>query len=238
MLTPLVVGAAGMNLLALALVLARGPAFGTRVYRPMLLNLALSVAPLVLLGAVALAWAVLLHFDLRVLGWAVLAVGALAWLLLLPNAAYLITELNLSHRRPDEHVPMWFDTFLVLVLAMSGVLNTVLNVFVVQLEWVLVTSGDDASVLADRSSVVLCVVILLLVALGIHLGRDVRLNSWDVRHPSSLVRKVVAHVRRPGGLAGMVWFTLLTALFLGLIYVVVVGPVIAGLVRVEDLRGV
>ena len=91
--------------------------------------------------------------------------------------------------------------------------------------------------LADRSSVVLCVVILLLVALGIHLGRDARLNSWDVRHPSSLVRKVVAHVRRPGGLAGMVWFTLLTTLFLGLIHLVVVGPVIAGLVRVEDLRG-
>ena len=42
MLTSLVVGAVLMNALALALVLARGPAFGTRVYRPMLLNLALS----------------------------------------------------------------------------------------------------------------------------------------------------------------------------------------------------
>ncbi|UJP40057.1 DUF1361 domain-containing protein [Cellulomonas palmilytica] len=237
MLTSLVVGAAGMNVLALALVLARGPAFGTRVYRPMLLNLALSVAPLVLLGLVAVVWAVLVRLDLRGVGWAVLAVGALAWLLLLPNAAYLITELNLSHRKPDEHVPMWFDTLLVLVLAMSGVLNTVLNVFVVQLEWVLVSSGEDATALADRSSVVLCVVILLLVALGIYLGRNVRLNSWDVRHPSSLVRKVVAHVRSPGGLTGMVFFTLLTALFLGLIYLVVIGPVIGGLVRIEELRG-
>ncbi len=68
--------------------------------------------------------------------------------------------------------------------------------------------------LADRSSVVLCVVILLLVALGIHLGRDARLNWWNVRHP------------RPRSCAG-------SPCTCG----VVVGPVIAGLVRVEDLRG-
>jgi len=235
-LTPLVLGGAGMNLLALVLVLARGPAFRTRVYRPMLLNLALSVAPLALLGAVALVWVLLVRADQRGLGAAVLAVGALAWLLLLPNAAYLITELNLSHRQPGERVPMWFDTLLVLTLAMSGVLNTVLNVFVVQLEWVYVTSGEGARALADRSSVVLCVVVLLLVALGIYLGRNLRLNSWDVRHPASLVRKVVAHLREPGGLSGMVAFTVLTAAFLGLIYVVVVGPVITGLVQLEDAR--
>ncbi len=236
MLTSLVVGAVLMNALALALVLARGPAFGTRVYRPMLLNLALSVAPLVLLGVVALVWVLLLHEGWTAVGYVVLAVGAVVWLLLLPNAAYLITELNLSHRQPHERVPLWYDVLLVLVLAMSGVLNTVLNVFVVQLEWVLVTSGDDARALADRGSVALCVGILLLVGFGIYLGRDVRLNSWDVRHPSSLVRKVVAHVRQPGGLAGMVWFTLLTALFLGLMYLVVIGPVIRGLVLIEQAR--
>ncbi len=236
MLTSLVVGAVLMNALALALVLARGPAFGTRVYRPMLLNLALSVAPLVLLGMVALVWVLLLHEGWTAVGYVVLAVGAVVWLLLLPNAAYLITELNLSHRQPHERVPLWYDVLLVLVLAMSGVLNTVLNVFVVQLEWVLVTSGDDARALADRGSVALCVGILLLVGFGIYLGRDVRLNSWDVRHPSSLVRKVVAHVRQPGGLAGMVWFTLLTALFLGLMYLVVIGPVIRGLVLIEQAR--
>ncbi len=236
MLTSLVVGAVLMNALALALVLARGPAFGTRVYRPMLLNLTLSVAPLVLLGVVALVWVLLLHEGWTAVGYVVLAVGAVVWLLLLPNAAYLITELNLSHRQPHERVPLWYDVLLVLVLAMSGVLNTVLNVFVVQLEWVLVTSGDDARALADRGSVALCVGILLLVGFGIYLGRDVRLNSWDVRHPSSLVRKVVAHVRQPGGLAGMVWFTLLTALFLGLMYLVVIGPVIRGLVLIEQAR--
>jgi hypothetical protein len=46
-----VLGIVGMNALALLLVLARAPLFRTRLYRPMLLNIGLSVAPVVVLGA-------------------------------------------------------------------------------------------------------------------------------------------------------------------------------------------
>jgi uncharacterized membrane protein len=232
-LTSLLVGVIGMNVLALALVLARGPAFGTRVYRPMLVNLALSAAPLALLGIVLGGSALLEAHGPTWPAVAVAAVLGVVWLLLLPNSGYLVTELNLSHRREGEEVPMWYDVVLVVSLAMSGVLNTVLGVFVVQFEYVLLRYGDGAAPLESAWARVLVAVILLLVALGMYLGRYVRLNSWDVRHPSSLVRKVTGHLH-DGGAVPLVAFTVLYAAFFGLMYLVVIGPVIGGLVAAES----
>ena len=233
MLTPLVLGAGGMNVLALALVVVRVPAFRTRLYRPMLLNLALSVAPLLVLLVTLLVTRLTVGLVSVWLGVILGVVLGLAWLLLLPNSGYLVTELNLSHRKEGEAVPMWYDVALVISLAMSGVLNTVLGVFVAQVEYVLLRYGDDAAPLRSADARAFVVVILLLVALGMYLGRYVRLNSWDVRHPSSLVRKVAGHMRS-GGAVPMVAFTLVYGLFFALMYLAVVGPVVAGLVALEQ----
>jgi uncharacterized membrane protein len=233
MLTSLVLGAVGMNVLALALVLARVPAFRTRLYRPMLLNLALSVAPLLVLLVALLVTTLAAGLVAAWLGVVVGVVLGLAWLLLLPNSGYLVTELNLSHRKEGEDVPLWYDIVLVVSLAMSGVLNTVLGVFVVQVEYVLLRYGDAAGPLESADARALVVAILLLVALGMYLGRYVRLNSWDVRHPSSLVGKVAGHVRDVG-VVQPIMFTVLYGAFFALMYLAVVGPVIAGLVALEQ----
>lgn len=225
-----------MNVLALALVVARSRVYRTPLYRPMLLNLALSVAPLlVLVGGLALTVTAGLVVPRPVVV-ALLVLVGLVWLLLLPNAGYLITELNLSHRRDGDGVPMWFDVVLVISLAMSGVLNTVLNVFAAQLVWVLQVHGDEAAPLQSLDARLIVVAILVLVSFGMYLGRSVRLNSWDVRHPRSLVTKVVDHLRGPGAVGTLLGFTFLHALFLGIIYLVVVGPVVAGLIALEQAR--
>ncbi|MBD7920265.1 DUF1361 domain-containing protein [Cellulomonas sp. Sa3CUA2] len=237
MLTSLVVGVLLMNVFAAALVVARAPVYRTRLYRPMLLNLVLSAAPLVVLGlAVVVVLPLLVVGTPRPLVWAVGVVLGLVWLLLLPNSGYLITELNLNHRREGERVPEWYDVLLVLVLAMSGVLTTVLNVFLVVLVALVVGSEDSAAPLDSTRARVLEGVLLLLVAFGIYLGRHVRLNSWDVKHPHHLVRKVVDHLRSPGAVGNAIGFTLLGALFFGLMYLVMVGPVVRGLVDLEELR--
>ncbi|KQR11715.1 DUF1361 domain-containing protein [Cellulomonas sp. Leaf334] len=236
MLASPILGVALMNALALSLVVARSRVFHTTLYRPMLLNLALSVAPLVVLVG-GLAVVVLSRYVVPtpvVVG--LLVVVGLVWLLLLPNAGYLITELNLSHRRDEDGVPMWFDVVLVISLAMSGVLNTVLNVFAAQLVWVVQVHGDEAAPLQSLDARLIVVAILVLVSFGMYLGRSVRLNSWDVRHPRSLVGKVVDHLRSPGAVGNAVGFTFLHALFLGIIYLVVVGPVVAGLIALEQSR--
>lgn len=237
MLNSLVVGVVLMNVFAAALVVARAPVYSTRLYRPMLLNLALAAAPLVVLGVAVVVLLRMLTAGVALpLVWTVGVVLGLVWLLLLPNAGYLVTELNLNHRQEGERVPEWYDVLLVLVLAMSGVLGTVLNVFLVITAWVVVRYGDVAAPLAGAEARLVEAVVLLLVAFGIYLGRHVRLNSWDVTHPHHLVRKVVRHLRTPGRLGDAIGFTLLGALFFGLMYLVAVGPVVQGLLELDRLR--
>lgn len=237
-LTSLVVGVLLMNVFAAALVVARAPVYRTRLYRPMLLNLVLSAAPLVVLGLGVVVVLPLLVAGVPhpVVGVVAAALG-LVWLLLLPNAGYLVTELNLNHRREGERVPEWYDVLLVLVLAMSGVLTTVLNVFLVLVVGFAAAGDDSAAALAGTRARLVEAGLLLLVGFGVYLGRHVRLNSWDVAHPRHLVGKVVGHLREPGARGDAIGFTLLTAVFLGLMYLVLVGPVVRGLVEVEQLRG-
>lgn len=234
MIASLLLGVLLMNVLALGLVVARGPVFGARVYRPMLLNLALSAAPLlVLLLSYALIFLLAVGVP-RAVVFPLIGLLLLVWLLLLPNAGYLVTELNLSHRRDGDGVPMWFDVVLVVSLAMAGVLNTVLNVLLVQLEWTIARYGDVAAPLLAGDTLTLVAVVLLLVSFGMYLGRHLRLNSWDVARPWRVVSKTVTHLREPRAAGQATAFTLLYALFFAVMYVAVAGPVIQALVLLEQ----
>lgn len=153
----------------------------------------------------------------------------LVWLLLLPNAGYLVTELNLTHRKPGERVPEWYDVLLVLSLAMSGVLNMLLNVFLVQLAYAALRFGDVDALLTTEVRV-LTGAVLLLAAFGVYLGRNIRVNTWDVLHPWSLAAKVVRHLREPRRAAGAVGFTAVCGVFFALMYLVVIGPLVRAVV--------
>lgn len=233
LLNSTVAGIALMNVAALLLVVGRARFFGTPLYRPMILNIGLSVAPLFVLGFGTLGLAALLVAGVPYGLVVVLAMLLLlVWLLLLPNAGYLITELNLSHRRKGDGVPEWYDVLLVLTLAMSGVLNTLFNIFLVQLAYVAIRF-DDVAMLSSREMRIVIAAVLLLVAFGIYLGRSVRLNSWDVRHPHKLLGKVIAHLRGPGSAVAAVGFTVIGAVFFGLMYMVVIGPLVAAVVTLS-----
>jgi uncharacterized membrane protein len=233
-LTSLVLGVLLTDLYAAALVLARSRVYRTRLYRPMLLNLALCALPLVvLLAGVLAAVAVRAAGGPGWAAWAVAGAALLVWLLLLPNAGYLVTELNLSHRKEGDGVPMWFDIVLVLTLAMAGVLTTVLNVLAVHVSYVVLRHGDRAAGLELTDGRVLVAVVLLLVSVGMYLGRYLRLNSWDVTHPAAFARRLYAHVVTERHAGALVGFCLTHTVFLALMYLVVAGPVIAGLVAAE-----
>ncbi len=185
-----------LNVYALALVVLRAPLYRTRLYRPMLLNIGLSIAPVIVLGIVVVVDAVLIAGGAP--SWAVVACAVLGfgvWLLLLPNAGYLVTELNYSHRQEGEEVPLWYDIVAVLTLALSGVMNTLVNVFLAQALLAIVLYPDDDAPFRRPVSWVVVLVVLALVSVGIYLGRYVRFNSWDLVHPVQFVRKLVRHFR-------------------------------------------
>jgi uncharacterized membrane protein len=101
--------------------------------------------------------------------WAVLGV----WLLLFPNAPYILTDfVHLS--RFHAQVPWWFDLLLVATFALTGLALGLLALRLVH------------QVVADRLgrrwgwATVLGV--SLLTGLGVYLGRFLRWNSWDVLH--------------------------------------------------------
>ncbi|MBO3664848.1 DUF1361 domain-containing protein [Microbacterium stercoris] len=225
------VGVIALNVYALLLVILRGPLFRTRVYRPMLLNIGLSVAPAVVLLIVVVVLLIVVEaFPSPIAMWSVMGVGAIIWLLLLPNSAYLITELNFSHRRDEDDVPLWFDIVLVLTLAMSGVINTLANVALVQLLAVLVAAPNAAYPLHHPVSWGAAALALVLVALGMYLGRYVRFNSWDLLRPARFLRKLVDHFREPRNSAAAAGFVITHSVFLTILYVIIAAPTLLAIV--------
>jgi len=195
----------------------------------MLLNIGLSLAPGVVLALIAgLLIGAVYVTPTAVALWIIMIIGGLIWLFLLPNSAYLITELNLSHRKKYEHVPIWYDIVLVLTLALSGTLNMLTNVAIAQIAVAMFFTRNE-DVFGTPLPWVVVVVVLWMVSFGIYLGRNMRLNSWDLLHPSSFWRKIKQHFGQPGVIASSMGFTLAHFVLLGILYSLIVIPVIGQL---------
>lgn len=161
-------------LVALRVLHARNLTFAFLVW-----NLFLALVPLLTSTVMRLA-------DRRAPGWLMAALFA-GWILMLPNAPYLVTDL--FHLQQKPHVPLWFDLAILLSCAATGVALGF-------------RSMGDIHDLARRrwgarGAWVLVTVLWFACAYGIYLGRFVRWNSWDVLH-------------RPGVIAGFVLETLLS----------------------------
>lgn len=151
--------ALSMGLLAMRMLYS-----GQITYRFLNWNLFLAWIPL---GLALAAW--LLQGEARRPRLRVLPLLAL-WLLFLPNAPYLLTDLiHLAHRPP---VPLWFDLLLLLSYAWNGLILGYLSLRLVQAlfqRWM----GAAAGWLAATAAIG-------LAAFGIYLGRFERWNSWDI----------------------------------------------------------
>lgn len=224
-----------INVLSLFMILIRPALFKTKLYRPMLKNVFLSVLPMAVLVFVFLlslnvgrAGYLYEQRGLVVLGFAIGLVGLLVWLLLLPNAGYLITELNLNHRSVDKaEVPLWYDIISVLTLSMSGVVNTLVNVTLVQM--IYVGMFYPRVLFEIRFSThpflwLITVVVFVLVSFGIYIGRYIRFNSWDVVRPARMWKKFRAYITQPGSAKSMLLFVLFYTAFFFVMYLIVVVP--------------
>ena len=110
------------------------------------------------------------------------------WLLFLPNAPYIITDLLHLKQRPP--VPYWFDVLLLFSAALDGLLLGLLSLLMVE------------KFLADRYGkrisglVILCS--FFLCAFGIYIGRYLRWNSWDIlTNPGEIAGDILERVFNP-----------------------------------------
>jgi uncharacterized membrane protein len=120
---------------------------------------------------------------------AVFQAGCFAlWLLFLPNAPYILTDL--VHLAPRPPVPLWYDLALLLSCAGTGLLLGYASVAVVQAV-VAEQFGRVAGWLVAIGS-------LALSGFGIYLGRFMRFNSWEVvTDPRQLLADVAGRLLHP-----------------------------------------
>lgn len=220
-------GLIGINVYAALLVFLRARVYRTPLYRPMLLNIGLSVAPLVVLVGglmVAIAGGSIGSTPLM---YALAIIACLVWLVLLPNSSYLITELNMTHRKDGDGVPLWYDIVLVITLAMSGVFNTVISIFLVKVLYASMfhSTSSTSGALAQLDVRLLPFAVIALCAVGMYLGRYVRFNSWDLLHPLSFARKLARHFTASDARRQAIGFTVTHAVFIGLVYVILAGTI-------------
>lgn len=232
----------GINMLAYVMVRLRPRLYQTTLYKPMLTNIKLSLMPLVILMAAGTAFVVFqglsTYFGGHTVFWwaSILVAGAgfLIWLLMLPNAGYLVTELNLNHREQDKtEVPLWYDIIGILTLAMSGVMNMCFNVFIVQFMIAIFVRGAtrDSTFIFDFVSWIVMAVLMLLSSFGIYLGRYIRFNSWDVRHPVQFIKKLSVHFKEKGTGKNCALFIVFHTLFFVVFYRATVGVVLSEMIN-------
>lgn len=107
-----------------------------------------------------------------------LAVPLLAvWLVFLPNAPYIVTDLMHIHYRTG--IPLWYDVMMIFSTAWTGLLLGFISIMDVQsyLEknW------------GKRPAAFIIGGVILLCAFGVYVGRYQRYNTWDLlREPYQL----------------------------------------------------
>jgi uncharacterized membrane protein len=131
------------------------------------------------------------------------------WLLFLPNAPYLVTDIFHFEERPP--VPVWFDLMLVVSGAWNGILLCMISLF--RVERFLKT------VCTPKLTGKIMPLIIFLCGYGVYIGRYLRYNSWDVvTEPVGILRTSTHHIHHPFQNLNVWLFTFVFASFLGIIY--------------------
>jgi|SRR5215213_6140865 len=103
------------------------------------------------------------------------------WLLFIPNAFYIITDL--FHLEERSVIPLWFDLALIFSFAWNGLLLGILSVRQMEKIW---------EARYKWSELFFIYPVMLLNAFGIYIGRYLRYNSWDiVSNPFGLTEDII-----------------------------------------------
>ena len=153
---------------------------GSGYYRFLLANLFLASIPLVLSSGLRVA-------DRMQLNRLIKAGLFTLWLLFLPNAPYILTDI--LHLTRAKEAPAWYDLALLLSCAGTGLLMGYLSLI------------DLQTLIARYSNAVFgwmfALVSLVLSGFAIYLGRFLRWNSWDVIVSPTLLLNIAGGLKHP-----------------------------------------
>jgi uncharacterized membrane protein len=137
-------------------------------------------------------------------------VGVL-WLLFLPNAPYMVTDLiHLGH---VSGAPLWYDGAMIAAFAATGLLLGLCSLFLVH--------AVALRVLGPVLGWLLVAPVLALCSAGVLVGRFERLNSWDALvDPARLIDLLARHLADPLASRRAIALLVGYACFLGVAYVV------------------
>jgi uncharacterized membrane protein len=173
-----------LTLVCFALILVRDILTHHSKYPFRFFNLALSWGPL----AISLFLAAILDIKRRFLRIGAFILLGLLWLVLYPNAAYLVTDYVHVFANPKYdsmpfgNVYLWYDLVFFFLYALCGLLLGYLSLRYVHLA------------ILNKLPPSLCWLFVggvsYLAAFGVYIGRIKRLNSWDVFNLRGLVEQI------------------------------------------------
>ena len=153
---------------------------GSGHYLFLLVNLFLACVPLIFSTALRLG-------NRRRWHWTIMAGLTGLWLLFLPNAPYILTDI--LHLTRASQAPAWYDLALLLSCAGTGLLVGYLSLIDVE--------GIVARKFSPVAGWIFALVSLVLSGFAIYLGRFLRWNSWDVLFTPTLVLDIAGAVLHP-----------------------------------------
>lgn len=144
-----------------------------------------------------------------------LVMPSMVWLILFPNASYLLTEfVQLREITPPAWI--WYDLGLLAAFAFTGYYLTVTSLHSMR-RLVKMSCGGSASWC-------FVVVTLLLTGLGVYLGRFLRWNSWDIiLNPGGILTDVVTRFADPLNHIEALGFSVVFAVLLFVCYIIFTG---------------
>jgi len=151
---------------------------------------------------------ILLKYKNKLKDWLIIILGVI-WLLFLPNAPYLVTDL--MHIGVVRAVPALYDSIFLFSSASVGIMFGLYSVS--QMKEIL-----NFRFSRKITSIILFIV-MLLTSFGMYLGRFLRFNSWDVFvNPSYIVDGVKEIFSNNNDIIEAITYTLLFSLFIFIIY--------------------
>ena len=130
----------------------------------------------------------------------------LLWLLFIPNAPYLVTDL--IHLGEVRAVPVLFDAILLFSSAYLGMMFFFYSLSHIE--------KIVKKFISKRWMIALTIILLLLISFGIYIGRFLRFNSWDIFINHYSLFKNIWKIFTENSVKhwNVYWFTLMFSFFL------------------------